>query len=266
MISIDENDIGRDIYAVRASDSDRFNSASIPFFFSAIQEMGGTHAGARGLSIEDMQKDHGWTWVITRSRIEFDFLPHWNDEVEMVTWPQKGYKLLCPRVVQGYVEGRKSFEAMTHWVILDIARKRPIRPSEIGDTLPPPPEDVCYRDPALEKLPKWDDEEKLELLEAYRPMPCYYDIDLNKHVNNVVYIRWITEALGEGFLDAFRVTMMDVQWISQTYSHDRIRVETAIIEKSDNKTRLIHRIMREEEGKEDAIVFEALSYWRKKDQ
>lgn len=261
MMRIDENDISYDTYGVRAADCDRFNDASLPFFFSAIQEMGGAHAHLKGLSIEQMQKDPGWTWIVTRSHVVFHRIPHWFDDVDMVSWPQKAYHLNCPRAVEGYVDGELYFEAMTHWILMDIRRQRPLRPSEIADRLPAPDEKDHFKDPALPKLPKWDDFEKVEIRPVYVPHPHYYDIDINKHVNNIIYVRWLAEALGEEFMDNYRPAVMDVSWISQTYAHDRIHVETAYLEKSEEKISVVQRILRKEDEKEDTLLFEAVSSW-----
>ena len=264
MIRIDENDVSYDTYGVRAADCDRFNDASLPFFFSAIQEMGGAHAHMKGLSIEQLQKDKGWTWIVTRSHVEFHKIPRWFDDISMVSWPQKGYHLNCPRVVEGYVDGKLAFEAMTHWVLMDIVRMRPVRPKEIEAMLPPPDESGHFKDPALPKLPRWEEFEIVEERPVYIPHPHYYDIDINKHVNNIIYTRWLAEALGEDFLDAFRPAVMDVAWISQTYAHDHIHVETAYLEKTDDKISVVQRILRKEEEKEDTLLFEAVSSWIRK--
>ena len=261
MIRVDENNIAYDTYGVRAADCDRFNDASLTFFFSAIQEMGGAHAHMKGLSIEQMQKSRGWTWIVTRSHVDFHRIPHWFDDVDMVSWPQKGYHLNCPRVVEGYVDNELYFEAMTHWVLMDITKMRPVRPKEIEDILPPPDESTHFKDPALKKLPRWEDFEAVEIWPTYTPHPHYYDIDINKHVNNIIYTRWLAEALGEEFLDEFRPSVMDVQWIQQTYAHDEIRVETIFTEKTDEKIEVAQRIMRKEKEKEDTLLFEAVSSW-----
>lgn len=261
MIYVDEDNVGHETFGVRAADCDRFNDAGIPFFFSATQEMGGSHAAAKGLSIETLRAEKNWTWVITRNRIRFYNIPHWNSEVKLETWTHEGYRLNCPRIIKGYVKDELCFEAITHWVLLDLGRKRPIRPSDIVGMLPPPEAEERKWDPALDKLPKWEEVEKIELLERYSPIPHYYDVDLNKHINNVVYIRWIMESLSDNFIDTHSPRLFDVQWISQSYESDRLYVETAIMDNEDGKIRMIHRIMRQEEQKEDSAVFEAVTEW-----
>ena len=43
-MSLTEENIGLEDIAVRASDTDRFYDATIPFFFSSSQEVAGEHA------------------------------------------------------------------------------------------------------------------------------------------------------------------------------------------------------------------------------
>lgn len=265
MLRIEEDNTAHDIIEVRASDTDRFYKAGIPFFFSVCQEVGGLHAAQRGVSIVDLMNNEKKTWVIVRNRITFGEIPGWGDEIEVTTWPQAGFHLYCPRVVEARTrDGRKVFEAMTHWVVMDLERKRPVRPGEIDKRIGLPDKDKFFVDPDIGKITKFDNAGIIEKLPDSYPRPEYYDIDYNRHINNVVYIRWMLSGLPEDFLNSFRPELVDVAWLSQTFAHDSIHVETAFTEKTGDRASLAHRIMRREEGREDTTLFEACSSWVRK--
>ncbi len=263
-MTIDNDNVAYRDYYVRASDTDMFYHATVPFYFSAIQEMGGEHAAELGISIEDLQRERNWTWVITRTRVRFFGTSSWRDTVNLVTWPQQPYRLHCPRVVEGFLNNEKLFEAMTLWAVIDLERKRPVRPAEVMSDISPAPADKYFIDPEIGKIMKYTDAEKLREYPIYRPEPEYYDIDYNKHVNNVVYLRWIMEAMDEDILKAYRPSMIDVQWEHQTFSHDNIYGQTALTCDDGEKLSFVHRIMKEEYGKDDTVLFEACSEWVKK--
>lgn len=265
MLWIEEDNTGHDMIEVRASDTDRFYKAGIPFFFSVCQEVGGLHAAKRGLSITEMMEKERRTWIIVRNRIVFDDIPSWGDSLEVITWPQEGFHLYCPRIIKAYNKDKKMiFSSMTHWVVMDIDRKRPIRPREIEAKICLPDKEKFYENPDIGKTIGYDDAIKIETLPISYPEPEYYDIDYNRHINNVVYIRWMISGLSEDFLNTYRPMMVDVSWQSQTFAHDKVYVETAFTEKTDESASLVHRIMRKEEGKQDTLLFEGNSTWKKK--
>ena len=258
---VTERNTGEEKILIRGADTDRFNDASIPFFFSICQDAGGFHAGLFGFSAEELMGKHNWTWMILRSRIRFHKIPHLGDTIKVETWAQPSFHLFFPRVINGYTDnGEPVFEAMTHWVLFDIARKRPLRPSTLEFPLS---DESIRKDPELGKMPDWDDVKKLEILPSYAPECSYYDVDLNKHINNVVYIRWVLSSLPDEFLETHVIDEMDVAWLSQTFEDNHVSVESAFVEKGE-KTRIIHRVLKEKEDGSMKECFEAFSVWKEK--
>lgn len=261
---IDENNIGYKDFFVRSRDTDMLYRATVPFFFSAIQEMGGEHAAEMGVSIADLMSEKDWTWVITRTRVAFHGTASWRDTVSLETWPEEPFGLHVPRVVNGYGnDGKPLFEAMTLWAILDLARKRPVRPKELMDRFSIPTDEKHLIDPDIGKVTPYAEAPKLREYPVYRPVPVFYDLDYNRHVNNTVYLDWIMAAMDEEVMKDFMPSVIDVQWKRQTFHNDRVYVETAMTGESDDTVSFAHRIMKEEEGKEDSIAFEASSEWKR---
>lgn len=261
-----KDNTGEELILIRSADIDRFNDASIPFFFATCQDAGGLHSEILGYSAEKLLKEKGWTWIILRNRINFYKIPHYCQRIKVVTWAQDGYKLFFPRMVSGYDEnGDKVFDAMTEWVLFDVVHKRPMRPSVLENAFPVPREEMLKDPSTLGKMKSWDEQEKKEILPPAFPKPGYYDVDLNKHINNVVYVKWIVSALDDDFLESHVPVMMDVSWITQTFEHDEVRVETAILEEGDDgNVSFLHRIIKKNEKGEEKECFSALSSWRRK--
>lgn len=256
-----EENIGLEDIAVRASDTDRFYDATIPFFFSSSQEVAGEHATLFGMGISELSASEQKTWVIVRTRMDFTRIPKWREKLTFETFPQKGYKLFCPRVVMARDEkGEPVMNAMTHWVLMDLVRKRPIPTKMVEDRFNIKYE-YRFQDPDIGKIRKYEDAEKIEVFEEKTYYPNYFDIDLNKHVNNVAYIRWCCESIPDEILLGYKIATIDVQWESQTFEGEMVRVETAVTRREEGKLELVHRIKKE---CDDKIVFEANSYWEEK--
>lgn len=260
MVTIDNENVAHGSYYVRGTDADLYYMATIPFYFSILQEMGVEHTTAKGIGIEELYRDYKLTWVIARARIKFLSHPRWMDRIDIVSWAQKNVNLHCPRVVKGFIGNELKFDAMTIWGIIDPARKRPVRPQPILDILGTADSEKHYEEPMLSKLPDWDEEDKLEILPVYQAMPHFYDVDINGHVNNVSYLHWMMYALGRKFLSDFEVSMVDVKWVRQTFAEDEIKVETALTQFKDGICSFIHRIT----NGSGYTVFSAVSEWRER--
>lgn len=258
MLTVDSENVSHDSYFVKASDTDLYYLATIPFYFSLMQEMGGGHAAHMGVGIEDLYRKYRYTWVISRTRVKFGNHATWRDTVDLESWAQPNVRLHCPRVIRGYVKDDIVFDAMTLWAVVDVARKRPVRPQLVLDEL-------CLADPAKHfaepltgQLPDWDETEKLEILPPFEAVPHFYDVDINGHINNVIYVEWILSALGKKFLTDYEADMLDVKWERQTYADDDLVTETAVTRDSRDLISFIHRI----KNKDGKTVFSAISDWR----
>ena len=107
-----EENIGLEDIAVRASDTDRFYDATIPFFFSSSQEVAGEHATLFGMGISEMYKKEMRTWVIVRTRMDFTRIPKWREKLTFETFPQKGYKYKLVGYNSDVIGFRRSIEPL----------------------------------------------------------------------------------------------------------------------------------------------------------
>ena len=264
-MTIDETNVAHETIPLRSSDTDRFYNATLPFIFASCQEVAGEHATQRGMDIRTLKKDENCTWIISRTKITFDRTPVWGDTLSITTFPLDGWHLFCPRWIGADDQnGKRVFSAMTHWIVMDLGRNRPVRPAMVSSRLIVP-EEAKEVSPDIGRIHKFTDQEKTEEFEVYRPETTWLDTDFNMHINNVVYTRWIIEALPAEILNDMQIKEIDVQWEAQTYEGDIIRVEGGITEKSEGKISVAQRIVRTEENGEETVLFEANSVWAPKD-
>lgn len=260
MLTVDNENVSHDAYYVKSGDTDLYHLATIPYCFSLMQEMGGGHAAAMGVGIEDLFQKYKYTWVISRTKVNFCRYAMWRETVSLESWAQSNVRLSCPRVINGYVGDKPYFSAMTLWAVVDVARKRPVRPQQVLDELNLADPAKHFVSPDLGPMAEWDETEKLELLPPYEAVPQFYDLDINGHINNVVYVEWIISSLPRTFLKDHEAAMLDVKWVKQTYADDDLTAESAVTGKNGDSVSFIHRIR----NKDGATVFSAVSSWRKR--
>lgn len=264
MFRIDENGIGRDGMEVRSADTDRFFKAKVPFFFSMLQEVAAKHSTAVHCGIAELMQRESKTWVIVRAKMIIDRLPDWMETVELETWPEEPFRMFAPRLATGRgADGSPVFTAISHWVVIDMERKRPVRPNEALQYFTIPDRSIRYIDPDIGKLRIAEDFTGYRLPDL-APVTNYYDTDTNGHINNISYINWTCDAFPFSFLDSYRIESIDCHWIKQTFDGDRIAVETYSDDPSPldaGNPAFYTRIVKKTEEGEDIPVFEAETTW-----
>lgn len=58
----------------------------------------------------------------------------------------------------------------------------------------------------------------------------YTDLDVNKHVNNITYIRWAIDSLGSAYMDGHRFSELKVAFKKEVFEDQQIKVSTKIKE------------------------------------
>ena len=264
MIRIDEHGIGHDNVEVWSADTDRFFKARIPFFFSTLQELAATHSMAVGCGIPQLMESEHKTWVIVRARITVDKLPGWMDTLHIDTWPEEPFRMFAPRLVEATgKDGESIFTAISHWVVIDMDKKRPVRPAEALEFFTIPDKSEKYLNPDIGRLRIADDFKGYRLPD-FHPIMNYYDTDTNGHINNISYINWACDAFPFSFHDSHRIKVFDAHWVKQTFDGDDVIVETYSDQENpleEDEPTFFTRIVRKEADGSLTSVFEAETEW-----
>lgn len=267
MIQIDDHGIGHDNIEVMSADTDRFFKGKIPFLFSILQEVAARHSTAVGCGIPQLMATAHRTWVIVRARVEVDRLPDWMETLHIDTWPEEPYRMFAPRFVEATgKDGDKVFSVTSHWVMLDVEKKRPVRPSEALEYFRIPDRSEKYINPDIGRLRIADDFTGFRLPD-FIPRMNYYDTDTNKHINNISYINWTCDAFPFSFMDSHRIKMFDCHWVKQTFDGDDVAVETYSEDAdpmNEDEPTFFTRIVRKEADGSLTSVFEAETKWTRR--
>ncbi|WP_194975829.1 acyl-[acyl-carrier-protein] thioesterase [Aquiflexum lacus] len=157
-----------------------------------MQEVAWKHADSRDFGKALLEK--GYVWVLSRFEIKIHHMPSWGDKIHVKTAGRGIDKLFALREFSITDErGNEIAEAMSAWLLVDINTKRPQRP---GNVLPAELF-VSIDDSGLmpEKIVL---DQNLDLIDSIKVRP--FDLDMNNHVNNVSYIRWVEDvSLNIGF-------------------------------------------------------------------
>ncbi len=206
------NSIWKESFPVHSFDVGNAGVLKPQAIFQFFQEAAGKHATDLGVGFDALRK-LGLFWVLSRVKAAIEKLPAWGDEVTLVTWPKGIDRLFALRdFLMIDREGTSLVRGTSCWLLVDMERMRPRRIDSIPRSFPVLTEEHALR----ESLDKITVPENLAV--KYEKQVMVSDLDVNHHVNNTEYVRWITDCLepGDGTLRSLQVNYLEEAKLGET--------------------------------------------------
>jgi acyl-ACP thioesterase len=211
---------------VRFGAIDKSDSMTLDSIFNFFQEAAISHAENLGVGREAMARTNQ-VWLLSRMSVQVDRRPKYGETVTIRTWPRGAEKLVTRRDydILG-VDGKAAVRASSSWIIVDINKRRPMRPQSIVETIP--------LNEGLDALPAAAValEENPSLQKCREHPALYTDIDYNGHVNNISYIRWIEDAISPELLEQAKQMRLDINYLNEVLRNEITGIWVAPIETS----------------------------------
>ncbi len=158
-----------------------------------LQEIGARDIAAKGFG-KDKIFDQGMRWVISRIATKVNRIPAYDEEIEIVTFPEPPKWFFLPRFTSVLdMKGNVLLECETIWAVIDFKTRKPVLPNAINL-------DIEYKDECEKTL---DVDSKIIPLETTNTLDrkiLFTDCDINQHMNNTVYVEWACDLLGSEYL------------------------------------------------------------------
>ena len=226
-------------FAVHSYEADAWGMLAAPALSGWLQEAAGQQAEALGVGVEALH-GRGLAWVLSRQKVEIERPIVLGDEVEVATWPTGADRVAALRDFEIRRGGEVVARAVTHWIVLDLRSRRPVRVDRVlGPGLLEPRPHVLDAAGERPALPAGD---VLERRFSIR----YGDIDRNLHVTNASYVAWATEALPREAWQTLRLRAMEVHFLAEC------TLGSAVLSRSapTGEGAFVHAVVREEDGRE----------------
>lgn len=229
----------RQEFRVHSFEVDPFDHLTVTALGGYLQEAANNNVRALGFGLDALEAQ-GKTWVLGRQEIDLLEPIRLHDSLEVETWGSGTERLALLRDYEvRHSDGRLLARGLSQWLILDLERRRPVRPEttiapellvEQRHVLPPGRE----RPPRLEK---WETEQRL----AVR----YHDIDMNLHANNTAYLTWLVEGVPPEVWRNQRLVACDIQYLAECH------LGAVVLSRSLARgEEFIHSVVRETDDKE----------------
>lgn len=209
-------------FKVRSYEVDHHQEASISVICNYFQEAAGLHARELRFDISDLQKK-GLTWILYKLQVKVHTFPKRWESIQVTTWPSTGDGLRAYRDYELHSEdGDLLAVGLSQWMVLDIHKKRPVKmPDELMSSR-------FKTDKHVLDLHKNNLEKLSSEKAAFITTAGLNDLDMNKHVNNVRYIDWMTgyECPEKGKTN--KCNELVIQYASETKAGDRIYLSSQV--------------------------------------
>lgn len=201
-------------YHIYGYDTDNHCKATLTRLLSMMHETAWAHTNSLHVGWHDLQK-FGQIWVITKVKLTINNLPKWNDEVTVNTCAVGRSACIYHRNYE-ICDNQNNLLVSAHsdWVILTqngaLVRSNPDVEAALLKT-----KDLTPAQPVA-KLPRVNFSSELPLHQT-----LLSDLDMNNHVNNVSYIRWIIDSLPYNFYESHPIQEICVNYTAQLRLGDK---------------------------------------------
>jgi acyl-ACP thioesterase len=202
-------DIWKESYPVGFTAVDESGGLTLAAAFDYFQEAAIRHAEDLGVGQGPMSA-LGQGWVLSRISVLMRRRPRQTEQVTVWTWPRGWEKLFAIRDFDIW-DGAETplVIARSCWLIVDIEKRRPLRPQTAMEKLP-----LNEGLDALADGGKGLDTPAGAEKAAVRTA-AYSDIDFNGHMNNARYVQWIQDILEPGMLTRAQTMRLDINDLNE---------------------------------------------------
>ncbi|KAK4479908.1 hypothetical protein RD792_015452, partial [Penstemon davidsonii] len=229
-IIIEEGVGYRQTVVIRSYEVGPDKTATIESILNLLQETALNHVWMSGLLSDGFGATHGMMrnnliWVVSRMQVQVDHYPIWGEVIEIDTWVGASGKNGMRRdwLLRSQATGIVFARATSTWVMMNQQTRRLSKmPDEVRAEISPW---------FIEKQAIINEEnpEKIDKLDNNAPYvrsnlkPKRSDLDMNHHVNNVKYVRWMLETIGDEFLENHQLSDIILEYRRECGSSDVVQ-------------------------------------------
>jgi acyl-ACP thioesterase len=192
--------------------------ASIHGLAYCMQESAVNHSDALKLGYDDLIRKN-IAWVLTRQAIKLYEIPRLNDTITIETWADSYNDTMVVRDFN-ILDKQKETRGITRtsWMLLDLITRRPVRiPSDILENISLEPGRLT--EPlVLEKIPPINEQTDHPLTFHV----VFSDLDMNHHVNNINYLKWVLDSFNYDFRMKYRIRSIETNYLGEALYGDQL--------------------------------------------
>lgn len=174
-----------------------------------LHDAAGVHATKLNCGWKHLHEE-GLFWALSKFHIVMHRYPKWGEKITIYTWPKQKENLIFLRDYEVYSqEGELLASALSEWMIVNYKVNRIMRMDQVQILVdfPEQRDALPYR---VAKLPRVPFPENPTFQRVH-----ISDLDMNHHVNNVNYIRWIIDRFPYSFYQENKLKQLTINYSFQ---------------------------------------------------
>ncbi|WP_308990940.1 acyl-ACP thioesterase domain-containing protein [Mariniflexile litorale] len=204
-------------FELRYFETNKLGLATPIIILALLEETAADHCYSINHSLFDLLKKNVG-WVLVSGVLKMDRYPNYKEKITIRTWLSsytsiKGYRENIIFDEQQNIIG----SAKGLWVFFDIEKRKPLpifndmkeKWSFFGE------ESIIKN--IKKKIDALDVADHIKKFKVHR-----FDIDSNKHVNNIKYLQWVIESIPEDIVDHYYLHEIDGRFISEAQYGDHV--------------------------------------------
>ncbi len=204
-------------YEIKFHETDCNNRLKESVLLNYMQDIAAEDAEIMGVGYSTI-KDKNIGWFLTKYHIEiFDTLK--NDGNFTIESQSKGIMRIT--FIRDFdifnAQNKKIGEATSSWGVANLETGKIIPPAEVFEGFP-----NVDRSTLRSTFPKIPSPKKVDFSKDF--VAEYSQLDINKHVNNAVYLTWAEEVLPIEMLISTRIAELDIQYKQQVKYGEKVTV------------------------------------------
>jgi medium-chain acyl-[acyl-carrier-protein] hydrolase len=218
-----------------------------------LQDCAGLHASKLGVSVKDLHS-LGLTWVLSRLHMTVERYQRADESILIRTWPSTRHNLFTCREFEAVdKQNHITAKATTSWAAVKLSTRRPVR---LDQHLPNYPMlAVRSIEDNFDRLPPFPNQGKFTEI-PFKVLRT--DLDINHHVNNVIYISWALEAVPDNIAACF-LAELEVSFKGEALYGEHVISRCTVTEEGEYFC-CLHQISNQTDDKELVI---ARTRWRR---
>ncbi len=206
-------------YIIGVRDIGINNQATNAALLSLLEEAASTHSSTVGFGVNDINIKKK-VWFLMDWKLKVLKRPKYGDEITIRTWarPIDKHFFYTYRDFEILLNGEIAVICSSKWVLFDLTTNRIMRISDEILELYKPERESVFNENEIEKLKEPEDKIFKLVYEVRRR-----DIDVNKHMHNINYLKLAYEVLPEDIYENIELNNIRIMYKHQVRLGDKVK-------------------------------------------
>lgn len=195
------------------------NNATNIAVLKYLEDIGCMHSDVVGLGVNDIENTKK-SWLLMDWHLKIIKRPKYADKILIKTWarPCKKNPFCTYRDYEVYLNTEKIAIATSKWVLFDWAKKRITKITDEINIEYKAEEESVFENQEIEKLKEPSECQYTKLYKVKR-----FDIDINKHMHNLNYLKLAYEVLPEDVFFSEELQNVRIMYKHQILLDDEVK-------------------------------------------